>query len=79
MSQSGPTEEEKRQVALGGEWFRLRNERTSRLSASDWTQARDSPLTTEQQDAWAAYRKELRDLPLNTQDPTQVVWPTPPS
>jgi hypothetical protein len=79
MSQSGPTEEEKRQVALGGEWFRLRSERTSRLTDSDWTQFRDSPLTTEQQDAWAAYRKALRDLPTNTTDPTQVAWPTPPS
>ena len=79
MSQSGPTEDEKRQVALGAEWFRLRRERTSILTASDWTQARDSPLTTEQQDAWAAYRKALRELPASTADPTQVVWPTPPS
>ena len=43
------------------------------------TQFRDSPLTTEQQDAWAQYRKALRDLPVSTTDPTQVVWPTPPS
>ena len=57
----------------------LRTRRDTLLSQSDWTQARDSPLTTEQQDAWAVYRKALRDLPVNTTDPTQVVWPTPPS
>lgn len=53
--------------------------RNQLLMSSDWTQFRDSPLTVEQQDAWAAYRKALRDLPANTADPTQVVWPTPPS
>ena len=57
----------------------IRVKRNELLTASDWTQFRDSPLTTEQQDAWAVYRKALRDLPTNISDPTQVVWPTPPS
>ena len=57
----------------------MRTQRDQLLTASDWTQFRDSPLTTEQQDAWALYRKALRDLPTNTADPTQAVWPTPPS
>ena len=57
----------------------VRTKRNQLLTASDWTQFRDSPLTTEQQDAWALYRQALRDLPSSTADPTQVVWPTPPS
>ena len=60
-------------------WWQLREKRRELLSQSDWTQFRDSPLTTEQQDAWVVYRKALRDLPTNISDPTQVVWPTPPS
>jgi Phage tail assembly chaperone protein len=57
----------------------LRARRSKLLAESDWTQNRDCVLPVEKQDAWAAYRKALRDLPSNTQDPTQVVWPTPPS
>jgi len=57
----------------------LRNKRNQLLKDCDWTQNRDCSLSTDKQDAWAAYRKALRDLPASTQDPTQVVWPTPPS
>jgi hypothetical protein len=57
----------------------MRKTRDTLLSHCDWTQARDAPLTTEQQDEWTLYRKALRDLPANISDPTQVVWPTPPS
>jgi len=58
---------------------KLRTERNSRLSACDWTQFPNSPLSQEKRDAWSLYRQALRDLPGNTQDPAQVVWPTPPS
>ena len=57
----------------------IRNKRNQLLAASDWTQFRDSPLTTEKQDEWAAYRHSLRDLPSTVTDPTNVTWPTPPS
>lgn len=53
----------------------LRRERNSRLSACDWTQVPDAPVN---QAAWAAYRQALRDLPGNTVDPRQPVWPEPP-
>ena len=76
---SGPTEEEYRQVALGGAWMGLRRQRSTLLSQSDWTQFTDSPLSAESKAVWATYRQALRDLPENTSDPTQVVWPTPPS
>jgi hypothetical protein len=53
--------------------------RNSKLVVCDWTQARDSPLTIEKQDEWAAYRQALRDLPSTVTDPTNVTWPAPPS
>ena len=58
--------------------FALRRERTERLATSDWTQLADAPLDAELRAAWAAYRQALRDLPANTSDPMNVLWPTPP-
>lgn len=56
-------------------WFRLRVERHARLAACDWTQVPDAPVDRA---AWAAYRQQLRDLPANTADPRNVIWPEPP-
>lgn len=58
------------------QWDELRNERNVRLAACDWTVLSDTPTSTA---AWKAYRQELRDLPANTTDPFNPVWPTPPS
>lgn len=60
-------------TATGFSYLRL--ERDQKLSASDWTQAPDAPVD---QQAWATYRQALRDLPANTADPREVVWPTKP-
>ena len=57
----------------------LRTQRNQLLSASDWTQFNDSPLSQEKKAEWAAYRQSLRDLPSTVTDPTNVTWPTPPS
>lgn len=57
------------------QWQNLRARRSQLLSACDWTQAPDAPVD---QAAWAAYRQQLRDLPENTFDPDNPVWPTPP-
>lgn len=57
-------------------WIDFRMERGSRLAASDWTQVPDAPVDHA---AWAEYRQALRDLPDNTTDPRNPVWPTPPS
>lgn len=53
----------------------LRSERDAKLQSSDWTQVPDAPVD---QAAWATYRQALRDLPENTDDPRQVVWPEEP-
>jgi len=53
----------------------LREERKRLLVESDWTQVNDAPVD---RDAWAEYRQALRDLPANTVDPENPVWPTPP-
>jgi len=60
-------------------WVLLRRFRNSRLTMSDWTQANDTPLNTVQVSAWAVYRQALRDLPANTVDPENPVWPTEPA
>ena len=59
-----------------GAWRALRTERDRLLAESDWTVLGDSPTPTA---AWKVYRQALRDLPSNTTDPFQPVWPTPPS
>jgi hypothetical protein len=48
------------------------------LYASDWTQIPNGPLNAEQQQAWADYRQQLRDITSQSGYPFNVVWPTPP-
>lgn len=71
------TDEEKSELDFPDEvyWSSLRQERVELLSASDWTQVPDAPVD---QQAWATYRQELRDLPDNTTDPRNPVWPDRP-
>lgn len=57
-------------------WVAFRNERDKKLSETDWTQTNDIGLENEEE--WVAYRQALRDLPANTEDPTNPVWPEPP-
>jgi hypothetical protein len=57
----------------------LRATRDNRLSASDWTQGADAPLSPTKVAAWKAYRQALRDLPSNTPDPLNPVWPAIPA
>ena len=53
----------------------LRETRTKLLAESDWMANSDVTMS----DAWRTYRQALRDLPANTTDPTNPVWPTKPS
>lgn len=56
----------------------LRIQRNGLLAQSDWTQVGDSPVDRV---AWAAYRQELRNLPANyanISDINEVVWPEKP-
>lgn len=57
------------------EIYAARQERNALLTASDWTQVADAPVD---QAAWAAYRQALRDLPANTADFANIVWPQQP-
>lgn len=56
-------------------WEQLRAERDRRLAETDWWVLPDRTATTEQ----LAYRQALRDLPANTSDPANPIWPTKPS
>lgn len=56
----------------------VRAERAARLTACDWTQLPDAPLTTEQRSAWAAYRQALRNVPEQAGFPQVVEWPAKP-
>ena len=57
----------------------LRMERNVKLLNSDWTINNDSPLSTEKIQEWKVYRQALRDLPANTTDPENPVWPQAPT
>lgn len=47
----------------------LRAARDRALTACDWTQLADSPLTAEKKAEWATYRQALRDLPAHADFP----------
>jgi hypothetical protein len=56
----------------------ISEKRKKLLIDSDWTQLPNGPLTQQQQEAWAVYRQQLRDIPQQSGYPFNVVWPTPP-
>lgn len=55
-------------------WTELRRNRDILLTESDWMVVADRTPTAEQ----LAYRQALRDLPANTVDPENPVYPTKP-
>lgn len=57
-------------------WARLRYRRDALLAASDSRVGPDAPGDV---DGWRTYRQALRDLPANTTDPRQAVWPVAPT
>ena len=52
----------------------LRDKRDQLLADTDWWANSDVTMTAEQ----TAYRQALRDLPANTTDPANPIWPTKP-
>jgi hypothetical protein len=54
----------------------IRDERNHKLTSSDWTQVDDAPVDKA---AWAVYRQALRDVPMQSGFPWDIVWPTEPS
>ena len=68
-------EEQKRaELAAKLPMQQLRAERDRLLAETDWWVLPDRTATTEQ----LAYRQALRDLPANTTDPANPVWPDKP-
>ena len=72
-------DDEKLQTKLTQQWQQLRWERNSRLANCDWTHTLDAPITLEQRESWAEYRRTLRALPGLTVDPFKPMWPLSPS
>ena len=52
----------------------VRQQRDSKLAATDWRYRRDLTTTPE----WDAYCQALRDVPSQTGFPWEVTWPTQP-
>jgi hypothetical protein len=63
------------EMATESAWSSLRTKRTKLLAETDWMANSDVTMS----DAWRTYRQALRDLPANTSDPANPVWPTEPS
>jgi hypothetical protein len=59
---------------LAGQWESLRMHRNILLTKTDWMAASDRTMS----DAEGVYRQALRDLPANTDDPSNPIWPTKP-
>jgi hypothetical protein len=58
----------------------LRITRDNKLVSSDYTQATDNTSVITDQELWATYRQELRDLPATyASNPEDVIWPIAPS
>lgn len=57
---------------------KIRQRRDNLLTACDWTQVVDSPLSDTQKADWATYRQALRDITSQTGFPDNVVWPVAP-
>jgi len=57
----------------------LREERNKRLAQCDWVAMKAFTTDTPVPDEWKAYMQALRDLPANTTDPENPMWPTPPT
>ena len=63
-----------RDVLPGLQLEKLRSDRNRLLSETDYLALADATLTDEMR----AYRQALRDLPANTADPANPVWPVKP-
>ena len=55
-------------------WKELRQQRNRLIAETDYLALSDATLT----DEMSTYRQALRDLPANTTDPANPVWPTKP-
>jgi 3-methyladenine DNA glycosylase AlkD len=56
----------------------LRSIRDDLLKQSDWVTLKAYSTDTPVPDEWKTYMQALRDLPSNTEDPANPVWPVAP-
>ena len=56
----------------------FRSLRNFKLRECDWVVMPDVIMSPEAKQAWLDYRQALRDLPANTTDPENPVWPIAP-
>ena len=56
----------------------LRQERNKRLTECDWVTLKAYSTQKVVPKVWRDYMQALRDLPIETEDPSNPVWPTPP-
>ena len=57
---------------------KLRTQRNKRLAECDWVTLKAYSTQKDVPKAWRDYMQALRDLPANTEDLVNPVWPTPP-
>ena len=72
------------EVAAEQALSRLRRQRDQLLAETDWVTLKaiddsNDGLGIQLPQVWMDYRQALRDLPANTVDPANVVWPTKPN
>ena len=60
-------------------WIQIKTKRDNLLTASDYTQLPDAPITADQRILWQTYRQQLRNIPQTYSTPQSVIWPTQPS
>lgn len=56
----------------------VRNQRNTKLFATDRFMLEDFPISTEEKSAWKEYRRQLRNMFEGLTDPEEVVWPQEP-
>jgi len=56
----------------------IRMKRNQLLAETDWVITMHKEKDTNIPAAWKTYRQALRDLPANTEDPANPVWPIKP-
>lgn len=56
----------------------LRRRRNKLLTDVDWVTLKAYSTDTPVPEEWKTYMQALRDLPANTEDPANPVWPVPP-
>jgi hypothetical protein len=57
----------------------VRTQRNKLLSDTDWTQADDAPLSSEDKESVRKYRQALRDITAQSGFPQEIKWPDKPA